>query len=454
MTIIRRSFLHSVGGTSLSRDHFHASHLCQASCILGNWPNLLDLQIFKIVLARTTSKLPELNTATTVQHKASYRMPLQQQWPENRGRNLRPLPFRYCLLGTLLCLGLVTPFGSAVVVVAAAAVAAAEDMGDFWDFASCNLNCINGGHCRMVTGTADELAQLAQGGLLIEQCVCLPGFGGTACDLPVEDCLQPDLKCTNGEICAPVPSKQSSPYQHDATYNADAMLQDFFAGLKDESLSSSSTSAPPAEGSTEWTCECAEADARSEFAGRMCRNPITEYCAGKYDPHAPLNFCTNGGRCNADFIAAQMAPGDTMENASHQGAGCRCPADFYGPHCEFLKRDQEDEEENVSGGDEESNSLRAPTSNSRASDRTSPGRTAVVILLSLMLGALAALVYFKRSYSSSAHEVNMSGTDAQSVSTLSTVHQPDPHYMDTISFSDFYEGIILPGGQSLEEGKV
>ena len=68
----------------------------------------------------------------------------------------------------------------------------------------------------------------------------------------------------------------------------------------------------------EWGCDCSIADVMSPFAGKMCRKPITEYCSGKFQPGAALSFCTNGGRCLADFIAAQVAPGDTSVNKKFQ----------------------------------------------------------------------------------------------------------------------------------------
>ena len=127
----------------------------------------------------------------------------------------------------------------------------------------------------MMQGTVDDLSQQAQSGHLIEYCICPTGFTGTVCEQVVEECSLPERKCRNGAPC---------------TQNA--------AGG--------------------WGCECSAADSISSFAGFQCRNMITEYCSGKYDPTAPVLFCTNGGRCEADFLAAQVAPGDTSLNRAYQ----------------------------------------------------------------------------------------------------------------------------------------
>lgn len=140
---------------------------------------------------------------------------------------------------------------------------------------SCDLQCANGGYCTLVEGTFEELAHDAQSGHLIEQCVCRPGFTGVACDTVVEECSLPERTCHNGAPC---------------TQNS----------------------------SGEWGCDCSIADSLSLFAGYQCRNPTTEYCSGKYDPNAALSFCTHGGRCIGDFLAAEVAPGDTAFNKAYQ----------------------------------------------------------------------------------------------------------------------------------------
>jgi hypothetical protein len=88
-------------------------------------------------------------------------------------------------------------------------------------------------------------------------------------------------------------------------------------------------------------CDCSVAEEVSRFAGLMCRNPYTEFCADKYDPKESTSFCTNGGKCKSSFISAQVAPGNTTINNEYRHLGCVCPKEFYGPHCELLKYDRE-----------------------------------------------------------------------------------------------------------------
>jgi hypothetical protein len=140
---------------------------------------------------------------------------------------------------------------------------------------SCDLQCSNGGYCTLVDGTADYLSKQVQSGKLIETCVCQPKYTGVACENIVQHCSLPDRKCHNGAPCE----------------------QDL-------------------EGN--WMCNCELADSISPFAGKMCRKPYTEYCSGKFIPNSALSFCTNGGRCIADFISAQIAPGDTSRNRDYQ----------------------------------------------------------------------------------------------------------------------------------------
>jgi EGF-like domain len=140
----------------------------------------------------------------------------------------------------------------------------------------CDLECANGGYCTLKEGDDVTLAKHAQSGSLIEVCVCRPGFTGVACENTMEQCDSEEGKCHNGLPCE----------------------QDSATG--------------------EWGCDCTIADSINSFAGKMCRNPTTEYCTGKFQPNSDLYFCTNGGRCLADFIAAQLAPGDTTVNRVYQ----------------------------------------------------------------------------------------------------------------------------------------
>jgi hypothetical protein len=143
------------------------------------------------------------------------------------------------------------------------------------NISSCDLECANGGYCTLVDGTPEQLARKAQSGNLIEACVCRPGFTGVACDVEVEQCSLPERTCHNGSPCTMGKNR-------------------------------------------EWGCDCSLADSLSAFAGYQCRKPSAEYCTGKFQPNSALSFCTNGGRCNGDFIGAQVAPGDTSVNRNYQ----------------------------------------------------------------------------------------------------------------------------------------
>jgi hypothetical protein len=142
--------------------------------------------------------------------------------------------------------------------------------------APCRLNCANGGHCEY-TGTDEaQLAHDIQSGRLVQTCVCQSGFVGMGCEIP-DPCGEQDTQC---DYCTAV------------------------------------------------------ADEMSKFAGMMCRKPFTEYCNAAT---ATSDFCTNGGKCMASFVAAHLAPGNTTANSQFASLGCICNPAFYGPHCELLK---------------------------------------------------------------------------------------------------------------------
>jgi hypothetical protein len=142
--------------------------------------------------------------------------------------------------------------------------------------APCQLNCANGGHCEYTGSDDAQLSHDIQSGHLVQKCICLPGFVGMGCEIP-SPCGVQDTQC---DYCTIV------------------------------------------------------ADEMSKFAGMMCRKPFTEYCNAVT---ATTDFCTNGGKCMASFVAAHLAPGNTTANSQFAGLGCICNPAFYGPHCELLK---------------------------------------------------------------------------------------------------------------------
>jgi hypothetical protein len=145
--------------------------------------------------------------------------------------------------------------------------------------APCQLNCANGGHCEYTGSDQAQLSHDIQSGNLVQTCVCQPGFVGMGCEIP-SPCGVLEVQDTQCDYCTVV------------------------------------------------------ADEMSKFAGMMCRKPFTEYCSSAT---ATTDFCTNGGKCMASFVAANLAPGNTTANSQFAGLGCICNPAFYGPHCELLK---------------------------------------------------------------------------------------------------------------------
>lgn len=127
----------------------------------------------------------------------------------------------------------------------------------------CDLECHNNGVCRFVTKVPHELQTKMQSGHMIQQCLCPLGYRGMSCDVGVED--DPE-DCTGADAASP-------------------------------------------------RCECAAADKVSMFAGEQCRKPYTEFCASLANSvGGHISYCTHGGKCRGDLIAAQKSPGDTANN--------------------------------------------------------------------------------------------------------------------------------------------
>jgi hypothetical protein len=174
---------------------------------------------------------------------------------------------------------------------------AAANNGTF----TCSLNCVNSGYCEYVTGSDAELKAMLQSGIMIMQCVCPEQYTGLGCEQARPICNLSTLKCPNGAPCDPDPHNP-----------------------------------------TQYNCDCSIADTISPRASQFCRRTYTEYCYSggsnqlKRDTAMGIAFCTNGGKCKGDLIAAREAPWNTSANALYEQAGCQCPAEYYGPHCEFL----------------------------------------------------------------------------------------------------------------------
>lgn len=256
----------------------------------------------------------------------------------------------------------------------------------------------------MIDGTSDDLAHVAQSGKLVASCHCKPGFTGIACENIDQECILPERKCSNGSPCRP---KEND------------------------------------DGSTKWACDCALADSLSEFAGQMCRNPLTEYCSGKFDPHSPLVFCTNGGRCRADIIGAQVDPGNTTVNSLYQHAGCVCPRDFYGPHCEFLRLNIVDDLDESFDFKEVEKGIDGATRPS--AERKNKYSFALAILFACMSAALVAIAiklhFRRRPVGPPVDEVDVNKSQENvSVMSMGTANHGS-HWLENVDFLD--EGIIV-----------
>ena len=168
---------------------------------------------------------------------------------------------------------------------------------NFFDLSKCSLSCENGGICQYMSGTIVEIQNWMQSGQMIMKCQCTEGYTGMGCEQERPVCNLESLKCPNGVACD--------------TYR---------------------DSIP-----TEYHCDCSVADRVSSTTARFCRNTYTEYCSSGITVEPPISFCTNGGKCKADVISAQIAPFNTSVNEEYEHAGCICPSEYYGPHCEFMR---------------------------------------------------------------------------------------------------------------------
>lgn len=127
----------------------------------------------------------------------------------------------------------------------------------------CDLQCHNNGICRYLTSEKETLQKKMQSGQMIQQCVCPVGYRGMSCDVSTDK-----YPCSNGN---------SSGFRS--------------------------------------SCDCVLSDQISVFAGEQCRKPFTQYCASlSHLVGGHISFCTNGGKCKGDILAAKATPGNTSNN--------------------------------------------------------------------------------------------------------------------------------------------
>lgn len=161
----------------------------------------------------------------------------------------------------------------------------------------CDLQCNNNGFCRFITEDSYQLQKRIQSGHMVHECICPMGFRGMSCDVNEDE--HPSCETENTD-------------EHGRS-----------------------------------ACDCVVADRMSTFAGSQCRKPFTEYGATLENTRGGhISYCTNGGKLKADLMAAQVSPGNTSSNFLFQHAGCFCPPEFAGEHCEILDNEHYQSQQN------------------------------------------------------------------------------------------------------------
>jgi hypothetical protein len=125
---------------------------------------------------------------------------------------------------------------------------------------------------------------------------CPPNLSGPDCTIPYEDCGDGHRQCFNNSRC--VRNNQRDKLTGEYGFN----------------------------------CDCSFAEEVSKFAGHECEHSVTDLCPeDAHIQHRGENgvqgrhFCTNGGLCGEYVYRAQVH------------AGCYCPRDYAGAHCQYLK---------------------------------------------------------------------------------------------------------------------
>lgn len=120
------------------------------------------------------------------------------------------------------------------------------------------------------------------------ECVCDPGFAGADCSFPFQTCPDGILTCFDGAECT-------------------------------------RTSLTVEDGSrSNYECDCSTMSDASPFQIKECEAPESEACV-EGQLSSDYAFCTNGGRC-----INKIQYGEPH-------AGCKCPNDFEGRHCQYRK---------------------------------------------------------------------------------------------------------------------
>eukprot|EP00538_Stauroneis_constricta_P002701 CAMPEP_0119554574 /NCGR_PEP_ID=MMETSP1352-20130426/7031_1 /TAXON_ID=265584 /ORGANISM="Stauroneis constricta, Strain CCMP1120" /LENGTH=263 /DNA_ID=CAMNT_0007601187 /DNA_START=23 /DNA_END=814 /DNA_ORIENTATION=+ len=119
-------------------------------------------------------------------------------------------------------------------------------------------------------------------------CKCDSGFAGADCSFPFVICPNGELACFDGAICK--------------SRNEDNVA------FEDR----------------HYQCDCRKAFDESKFAIEQCENPDSMTCE-EDTSISEYAFCTNGGTCRE------------VVRKGEAHAGCNCPPDFEGRHCQYAK---------------------------------------------------------------------------------------------------------------------
>jgi len=188
--------------------------------------------------------------------------------------------------------------------------------------------CVNDGECK--PGVTDQS----------KMCQCPAGWTGPHCEFK-NDC---DLPCKNGGQCMKGVKDYSTlmkfdfPFLHQSHGNSehclcpegftgvDCSVQLTFCGSNHVCLHGATCEfeGKSESGEKQFGCSCehARSNQGTMVAGKYCQHVATEECVP--DDHLKHSFCTNEGKC-------MSGPGAL----SQRHAGCLCPSEWTGDHCEF-----------------------------------------------------------------------------------------------------------------------
>jgi hypothetical protein len=194
--------------------------------------------------------------------------------------------------------------------------------------AGCPGNCEPNGKC--VSGSRNVY------------CECKPGFTGSDCSFPYEQCPDGYTTCLNGAKCV-------------STISNNEVYQ----------------------------CDCTQIPDATPFKIDQCKNPIDDICEKgvKVSEHA---FCTNDGICRS------------MVEQGEQHPGCECPEEYEGRHCQYAAGSAPPEELLLVWNEESDATMLMYTDNDM--DRTDVGASMVVAgCILIFVGGFSFFVFHRLS---------------------------------------------------------